>query len=201
MHTGSEGCAVAFLFVSASKSTSSCRLQGLLGVSERAVCFLPSACAKVALRKPRRLWPRLNNTVAMTSLMGSWTLPQWWIGTCQTGKLCTTGLDCMLSLSLSLSLVLPPAPLLSFPSLSALQANVLAELQASCCQIGGPYSCWQRLRQWLRKERGEDKREREWVGEKRSKKSSSTWVCQRSCELVQHWFGSLFFLPVFCALH
>ncbi len=118
MHTGSEGCAVAFLFVSASKSTSSCRLQGLLGVSERAVCFLPSACAKVALRKPRRLWPRLNNTVAMTSLMGSWTLPQWWIGTCQTGKLCTTGLDCMLSLTHSLSLsrsATSPPPLFPLP--------------------------------------------------------------------------------------
>lgn len=82
-------------------------------------------------------------------------MPRRWIGTCQTGKLCTIGLDWVLLLSHSLSLVLPPAPLLSFPSLSALQANVLAELQASCCQIGGPYSCWQRLRQWLRKERGE----------------------------------------------
>lgn len=116
MHTGSEGCAVAFLFVSASKSTSSCRLQGLLGVSERAVRFLPSACAKVALRKPQRLRPRLNNMVAMTSLMGCWTLPRWWIGTCQTGKLCTTGLDCMLSLSLSLSRsATSPPPLFPLP--------------------------------------------------------------------------------------
>lgn len=82
-------------------------------------------------------------------------MPRRRIGTCQTGKLCTIGLDWVLLLARSLSLVLPPAPLLAFPSLSALQANVLAELQASCCQIGGPYSCWQRLRQWLRKERGE----------------------------------------------
>lgn len=58
---------------------------------------------------------------------------------------------------------LPPShPLssFSFPSLSALEANALAGLQASCCQIGGPYSCWQRLKQWLGKERGEDERRR-----------------------------------------
>ncbi len=57
----------------------------------------------------------------------------------------------------------PPLPTLSsfsFPSLSALEANALAGLQASCCQIGGPYSCWQRLKQWLGKERGEDERRR-----------------------------------------
>lgn len=57
----------------------------------------------------------------------------------------------------------PHHPLLSlfFPSsLSALEANALAGLQASRCQIGGPYLCWQRLKQWLGKERGEDERRR-----------------------------------------
>lgn len=78
----------------------------------------------------------------------------------------------LLSHSLSLShchytpLLLPSLPpshplsSFSFPSLSALEANALAGLQASCCQIGGPYSCWQRLKQWLGKERGEDERRR-----------------------------------------
>lgn len=73
------------------------------------------------------------------------------------------------SLSLPLIATTPPLPSLppshplssfSFPSLSALEANALAGLQASCCQIGGPYSCWQRLKQWLGKERGEDERRR-----------------------------------------
>ena len=72
-----------------------------------------------------------------------------------------------LSLPLIATTPPPPPPLLSsssssfsFPSLSALEANALAGLQASCCQIGGPYSRWQRLKQWLGKERGEDERRR-----------------------------------------
>lgn len=57
----------------------------------------------------------------------------------------------------------PHHPLLSpffSSSLSALEANALARLQASRCQIGGPYLRWQRLKQWLGKERGEDERRR-----------------------------------------
>lgn len=115
MHMGSAGCAVAFVFVSAAKSTSSCRLQGLLGVFGALSPI--SACqggitqagerggGGEGLEEPQRrsTQPRLNNTVAMTSLMGCWTLPRWWIGTCQTGKLCTIGLDWVLLLSHSLS--------------------------------------------------------------------------------------------------
>lgn len=51
--------------------------------------------------------------------------------------------------SLCLFLSLPSS---LFPSLSTPEANALAGLQTSRCQIGGPYSCWQRLRQWLGKE-------------------------------------------------
>lgn len=108
-----------------------------------------------------------------------WTLPPCHSGTCRFGKIAqhrTSRLAPVPSHLLPPSSSPPPAhsfshhytpPLttLSFlfffsSSLSALEANALAGLQASRCQIGGPYLCWQRLKQWLGKERGEDERRR-----------------------------------------
>lgn len=45
-----------------------------------------------------------------------------------------------------------------------------------------------------KKQKGKE-RELERKGEKRS----STRLCQRSYALVQHWFGSFFFLPILCS--
>lgn len=118
------------------------------------------------------------------------------------------------SLSLPLIATTPPLPSLppshplssfSFPSLSALEANALAGLQASCCQIGGPYSCWQRLKQWLGKERGEDerrrarKRKRESWREKGKKEAALGFASgrMRSSNIDS---ALCFFSSLFCAL-
>lgn len=152
-------------------------------------------------------------------------------GTCRFGRLCSVGHGCALpytptcsphplfSLTLSPShchypppsLLLPSLPpshplsSFSFPSLSALEANALAGLQASCCQIGGPYSCWQRLKQWLGKERGEDerrrarKRKRESWREKGKKEAALGFASgrMRSSNIDS---ALCFFSSLFCAL-
>lgn len=100
----------------------------------------------------------------------------------------------------------PPSPLSLFPSLSALEANALAGLQASCCQIGGPYSRWQRLKQWLGKERGEDerrrarnrKRKRESWREKGKKEAALGFASGRMCS--SNIDSALYFFSLFCAL-
>lgn len=112
----------------------------------------------------------------------------------------------VLTLSLSLPLAPPPPhpPSFSFPSLSALEANALAGLQASCCQIGGPYSHWQRLKQWLGKERGEDerrrtrnrKRKRESWREKGKKEAALGFASGRMRS--SNIDSALFFSPVLC---
>lgn len=98
----------------------------------------------------------------------------------------------------------PHPPSFSFPSLSALEANALAGLQASCCQIGGPYSHWQRLKQWLGKERGEDerrrtrnrKRKRESWREKGKKEAAIGFASGRMRS--SNIDSALFFSPVLC---
>lgn len=97
-----------------------------------------------------------------------------------------------------------PSPTLSsfsLPSLSALEANALAGLQASCCQIGGPYSCWQRLKQWLGKERREDERrrarKRESWREKGKKEAALGFASGRMRS--SNIDSALFFFPILCS--
>lgn len=123
-------------------------------------------------------------------------------------------------LSLSLSLLLhhphPPSLLFSSPSLSALEANALAGLQASGCQIGGPYSRLakaqamvgeknaERTRDGERETEREGERELERKGEKKEAALGSASGRMRSSNidsaLYFFWFFFTFSASLFCAL-